>query len=475
MNDYERDRLIQDLIDKMNLQSFTEGWNNHISLYSPIIDKWINPSTNQKAPPTSDNLNQWTLDLTHSLFTLRRPHEGYTIEVTFPQNNLQHMLDSAKVENNDPFFYHPDYPIVTSSSPSPNKIEELIHKLSIPRLYDHKEGSVEISIAEDKYMVNFFKSSTLGWYLIDYVPLDQALQPIMKTQRIFYVVCLMLVLASVTHALFLYRKVQIPILTLLKGVRHLKKGSFSHRIEKSSLNEFDILYQNFNDMAEQIEELIEKVYKEKIISREAQVKQLQAQINPHFLYNCLFFINNMNRLGNEDAITAMTENLAEYFRYTTRLNDPLTTLQKELAVVQNYLNIQCLRMTRLRYEINIPDSMNQLLVPKLLIQPLVENSLIHGIEKKQAAGIVRIECIESQNQYRLLLDDDGIGMTNDEIQELLYQIMQPLTDTIGCALWNIQQRMDIFFMKPAGINIDKSPLGGLRIELYWPKENLLEE
>lgn len=471
MSNYDRDRLIQDLIEKTNLQSFTQGWKNQLSVYSPLLNMWISSHISQNGlPPTNMKLNQWWFDPSDKQFTFIRESESYAVQVTFPIANLQQMLNSAKVESNNPFFYHPDYSIITGTSSETDGAEEILKKFS-PLKQNEREGTKKISIGKDEYMVNYIQSEPLGWYLIDFVPLDQALQPIVKTQQFFYAACVMLILAGAIYAVFLYRKVQIPIITLLRGVRQLKNGSFSHRIKNSSRNEFDILYQNFNDMAEQIEELIEKVYKEKIVSREALVKQLQAQINPHFLYNSLFFINNMNRLGNDEAITAMTENLAEYFRYTTRLNDPLTTLQKELGVVQNYLNIQCLRMNRLRYEIHIPESMNQLMVPKLLIQPLVENSVIHGIECEENAGLVRIEGVESEHQYRLFVEDDGIGMSDEEIQALLHQIKQPLSETMGCALWNIRQRMDIHFKNPAGLEIERSTYGGLRIELFWPKED----
>lgn len=326
-----------------------------------------------------------------------------------------------------------------------------------------------MSINDISYMVNYFRSETLGWYMIDYVPLNEALEPIIKTQNTFYIACMILLLTSILTLLFLYRKVQLPIVTLLKGVRLLKHGDFTYRIRRSSRNEFDILYESFNDMASQIEELIEKVYKEKIVTREAMVKQLQAQINPHFLYNCLFFINNMTRLGNDEAVTAMTQNLAEYFRYTTRLNEPITTLEKELAVVENYMNIQSLRMERLQYTISIPESMRELQIPKLLIQPLVENSVVHGIEGKRSASLVRVTGCETEAQYRISVEDDGKGLSSEEIVALSSRIKLPLDDSMGCALWNIQQRMIIHFDSPSGIEFTSNAHGGLTVTLFWPK------
>ncbi|WP_213615387.1 sensor histidine kinase [Paenibacillus lactis] len=468
MDNYEQVQLMLDLTAKMNLQSFSGGWTNQISIYSRLLEKWIGSTRLQEAPPDQGQQNGWKLDTTGSRFIYERILDSYVIRISFPKSNLSVMLDSAAVNGSESFFYHPDYPVIAHRSSDSERVNEVLAALA-PQLTGRTEGTETILIGEVDYMVNFLMTGTLGWYMIDYLPLDQALQPIKQTQTFFYIACVLLFLGGIFTLLFLYRKVQVPIVTLLKGVRLLKHGDFSFRIRKKSRNEFDILYESFNDMAAQIEDLIEKVYKEKIISREALIKQLQAQINPHFLYNCLFFIDNMTRLGNDKAVIAMTKNLAEYFRYTTRLNEPMTTLEKELGVVENYLNIQCLRMDRLHYEIDIPDSMRMLPVPKLLIQPLVENSVIHGIEKKRNAGLIRITGAIDKTRYRIIVEDDGKGMNETDLGDLLKRIEQPLDDSIGCALWNIRQRMGIHFEAPAGMEIESIPSKGLSVKLYWSK------
>lgn len=474
MNNYEQDQLMLDLSDKMNLHTFTEGWNVQLAIYSTLLNKWVGPAQSESPPPADMQEGKWILESPIKSFALYRSYPYFTIRVTFPESNLRQLLDSAKADNNDPFFYQSDYPLISSRFSNNEKINELLSKLT-SRITGQIEGTELISIGDMDYMVSYLRSEELGWYMIDYVPLGDALQPIVRTQYYFYFTCLLLLVTGIITVTFFYRKVQVPILTLLKGVRQLKNGEFSHRIRRTSNNEFDILYFNFNDMAQQIEDLIEKVYKEKIISREALVKQLQAQINPHFLYNCLFFINNMNRLGNDEAVTAMTQNLAEYFRYTTRLNEPLTALDKEIGVVRNYLNIQSLRMERLQFDIHIPDSMKSCQVPKLLIQPLVENSVIHGIEKSQLAGLVRIRGSENEKGFSLTVEDDGKGMTHEEILALTSRIKQPLDDTMGCALWNIRQRMLIYFGTDSSMRIDRSVLGGLLVELNWPHRNEQED
>lgn len=475
MDSYEQVRLMIDLTDKIKLQSFSQGWSNQISIYTPLLDKWI--GTNDSHQTVLSNLKggQWEYEQLLGKFTTYRNNKTFMIRVSFPQSNLSEILNRAKIDNNDPFFYQAgNQAIIMNKTSDSGKVNKIIPLLA-PLLNNQEEGTETLSIDGKEYMVNYLRSKNLGWYVIDYLPLDQAVQPILRTKNRFYIACIMLFLAGVITIMYLYRQVQVPMVALLKAVRFLKKGDFSYRIQEKSSNEFQFLYENFNDMANQIEDLIQKVYKEKIISREAMIKQLQAQINPHFLYNCLFFIDNMNRLGNDEAVTTMTKNLAEYFRYTTRLDKPCTSLAKELEVVENYLTIQCLRMKRLRYQISIPDSMKHLSVPKLLIQPLVENSIIHGIEKKQNSGLIRINGSENESQYCLYIEDDGKGLTNEKIQELNSQIKQPLDDSMGCALWNIRQRLQIYFESPAGIKFEQSSTGGLCVTLYWSKNECKEE
>ncbi|MGG1617755.1 sensor histidine kinase [Paenibacillus sp. NRS-1782] len=469
MNNYEQVKLMLDLTDKLYIQKFSEGWNNQISIFSTHVNKWIGASPPQKAPPSKLSGEPWTFNPVLGEFTSYRMNDGYTINVTFPQDNLLEMLDRSKNETNDPLFYHPGSPVIMNRYSKSTIVNALLGSLN-PLLRGREEGTEVISVNGNDYLTIFMKSETLGWYMVDYLPLNQAFEPIVRTKKFFYIACIMLLATGVVTLLFLYRKVQIPIVTLLKGVRQLKNGDFSFRITRASRNEFDFLYADFNDMAAQIQDLIEKVYKEQLISREAMVKQLQAQINPHFLYNCLFFINNMIRLGNEEAVTAMTQNLAEYFRYSTRLDEPMTTLDKELGVVENYLKIQCLRIERLTYGIDVPDSMRRLGIPKLLIQPLVENGVLHGIEQKQDSGFIQITGVEEHSLYRLMVEDDGKGLPKEKIEELLQRIEQPQQDTMGCALWNIRQRMHTHFVTPSGIEFSPSPMGGLKVTLYWPKQ-----
>jgi two-component system, sensor histidine kinase YesM len=194
---------------------------------------------------------------------------------------------------------------------------------------------------------------------------------------------------------------------------------------------------------------------------------LQSQIDPHFLYNCLGFIANMTKLRNEEAVLAMAYNLSDYYRYTTRLEKKVTTLREELKLVTHYLQIQNLRMNQLRYEIDIPDKMLDLQVPLLILQPIVENSIIHGIQKKIGAGTILITGKCGEHNTTITVDDDGPGLEEVQRQQLRHKIRESLDDEAGCGMWNVHKRLTYFFAEGAGLDFEASQLGGLKTLLQF--------
>lgn len=235
--------------------------------------------------------------------------------------------------------------------------KELVDRLEETQLKPSENRTVKIE--GESYSVNIVYSDKMGWYLIDYMPLTEILHPILTSNRLFYFAISALLLMSCLVAYLLYVQVQVPIRLLVGGFQRLKQGDYSARVEIKGKNEFSFLSGRFNSMVEQIQMLIENVLMEKIHVREARLKQLQSQINPHFFYNCFSFITSMAKLDNMGAVVGMSHNLSRYYRYTTRQERDLVALSEEVEFVNHYLEIQKMRMSRLRYEINIPPQMRK--------------------------------------------------------------------------------------------------------------------
>jgi two-component system, sensor histidine kinase YesM len=220
-------------------------------------------------------------------------------------------------------------------------------------------------------------------------------------------------------------------------------------------------------MAEEIQNLIEMVLAEQIQTRDAKLKHLQAQINPHFLYNCLGFIINMTKLNKKEAVLAMSHNLSDYYRYTIRLGDDMVTIEDEILLVKNYLEILNLRSFPIELTCHIPDDLMELSIPRLLLQPLIENSCIHGIEPLDQTGKIEIRCVETEGVLKISVGDNGVGLTDQKIGELKIMINQPQKLVTNYGIWNVYHRLLFTYGETAKLELSHSNLGGLQVALSF--------
>ncbi|MGE6579116.1 sensor histidine kinase [Paenibacillus xylanexedens] len=394
------------------------------------------------------------------------------IEASFSYENIQNMLDTYKAGGQgDPFLYHKGNAPILNRSADKQLSAELIQYLDTHSPEDTTQDVVKLN--GKNYLVSSVKSTYLDWHLVDVIPLYQILKPISLSQNLFYTCMILLLVVGISASILLYRNVQYPIKQLIKGLRRVEQGDYSVRLHSKNQNEFSFLFRRFNDMSHQIQDLIENVFHEKIRAREATLKQLQAQINPHFLYNCLGYIINMAQMKDEQAVVSMAHNLSAYYRYTTRMEKETSSLQEEIKLLINYLDIQKLRNGRIEYHIDIPEDMLAQSVPRLMLQPMVENSVIHGVAKSYSSGEIRITGERLNGFGRIYIDDDGPGLSPEQYEALNLKMQEPLQEEMGCGLWNTNQRIMHTFGSHSYLLFGPSPLGGFRTEIIWeiPKED----
>ncbi|KAF6659079.1 sensor histidine kinase [Paenibacillus polymyxa] len=478
--------LVKRIQTKLGLQESSSNWRTGLSIYSPSLGRVVSENGasyyDQKKLRQSIT-NGWQVSkkrvygkdqFIFSLYTLSpfsslaNPETANTIiKVEFDSSNIQDMLDRFKGDGRkEPFYYKKGVGVIYNRSANEELSSQLIAKLE--KLGLHEVDNLTVKIGEESYLVHAVLSQTTGWYLIDYMPLSDMMSPIYSSNRLFYLTVVGSLLVGIIGAYLLHSQVQVPILQLVRAFRRLKDGDYAVRLSPKGSHEFAFLSRQFNLMVEQIQELFEKVYVEKLHVKEARLKQLQSQINPHFFYNCFSFITSMAKLRNHEAVVAMAHNLSKYYRYTTRQERDLVPLSDEVEFVQYYLKIQQMRMPRLTFTIDISSQASSLLVPPLVLQPLVENAVLHGIEPQAEEGIIRImtECIGS-SMY-LIVDDNGLGLSEEDITSLTLALEKPVDEKSGYGLWNVHQRMRLHFGENGGLEFSLSPLGGLRVILKWP-------
>ncbi|MCM3746598.1 histidine kinase [Paenibacillus pasadenensis] len=468
---------------KAALQSNTFGWDNEFTIFAPGTGQTIttNSSLNYDVHHLqAEQTESWAYrkmvtdhgEDNHFIRYLTEPYmkkmdlnkANLIVEVAFPASNISNMLDQLQQGSRGaPFFYHPDYEPITGTTYDAELLEQAVEKLHGLRL--EASGYREVEINGKPYILTYEKSKALDWYLVDFTPLGELLQPITDSRNIFYISTGLLLALSLLAAALLYRNVQMPIREMILSVKKLKKGDYSARVSAKTNNEFQYLFDQFNHMTEEIQLLIESVFAEKLRVREATLKQLQSQINPHFLYNSFAFIQSMAQLENKEAIIAVTQRLSKYYRYTTRVENQTGSMSEEIELIRNYLDIHTMKMHRLKYEIDIPDELLALTLPRLLLQPIVENAILHGIGEKPGPGMIRITGSKKDGITEIVVEDNGPGLTTEQLMQLKAKLQKPMDDEIGCGLWNIRQRLVHQFGPGSDLHVEVSPLGGLRVAI----------
>ncbi|GGH15501.1 sensor histidine kinase [Paenibacillus segetis] len=487
--------LIKRIQSKLSIQQSSSDWKSELTIYSPTLQREItvkDAKAYDEAALKKRLKSGWQVveldepgNYRFSLMTAQpynsfkdKNIEGILLEVSFDSQNISDMLDDFKRDGRrDPLFYNPESGIIFNSTSDKALGSELINQLKHEKSIEDS-GYATVELEGEKYMVNMALAETIGWYLIDYMPVSDILGPVHQTNQLFYIIVGSLLLMSCLMAYMLYGQVQVPVKQLMISFKKLQNGDYSVRLHPKGKGktEFHFLFTRFNSMVEQIQSLFEKVYLEQIHVREAKLKQLQSQINPHFFYNCFSFISSMAKLQNYQSVIAMSQALAKYYRYTTRQEKNFVSIQEELEFVRNYLDIQQMRMNRLSYSIEVAEGMDPLLIPPLIVQPLVENAVLHGIEPYPEAGEIRIVVSQEQGVACIIVEDNGVGLTSEKMFALVHRLSKPKEDEFGYGLWNVQQRLYLRFGEQARIHLEHSSLGGLKIQLSWiPDHNVKKE
>ena len=343
--------------------------------------------------------------------------------------------------------------------------EEIVDAIKIwisSNKHDEISGKGYLQLMSSKYFVVFSKSTLTNLYVLNYIPEEQIVRDLRKMSIWFWLFPFAAILTILSYSLSIVRIVQKPLRTLVKSFSIIKEGKLSHKIQYIHNDEFKDLYSSFNDMVEKLRILIDQVYKQKILKQKAEMKQLQSQINPHFLYNSFFILNTMAVLGDNENIEKFTVQLGEYFKFITRNAMDDVRLQDEIRHARTYTEIQAMRFAN-RVNVSfdeLPKELYDIMVPQLIIQPLIENAFEHGIEKMTENGILSIQFDFDDNKIDIVIKDNGSGIDFSRLVELKNNLTLE-TDAETTGIINIHKRLVLKYGNGSGIFVNNNELGGL--------------
>lgn len=310
------------------------------------------------------------------------------------------------------------------------------------------------------------RSNLTGWTAVGVVNANELLRDRTRIIDFYFTLSALCLAFAAVAALIISSSITRPLKQLESTMHKVEDGDLTIRADTSVANEIGHLGKTFNAMVVKIKALMDTALANEEAKRKSEIKALQAQINPHFLYNTLDSIIWMSASGKNEEVTEMTEALAKLFRTSISQGDNFVPLRNEIDNIESYLTIQKMRYgEKLSYKIDVADNLLQIAVPKLILQPIVENALYHGIKLSPETGTISITAFSNENTLIITISDNGIGMS----QEKLDKIFNPDQNTgRGIGVLNVHGRLQLCFGDAYGLQFFSEEGVGTQVELHLP-------
>ncbi|GGD54044.1 sensor histidine kinase [Paenibacillus nasutitermitis] len=356
---------------------------------------------------------------------------------------------------------------VIMSHPNKNRLSSLADPAVQTELGRGLNDSSLIKLEGINYSLHYVTSDHTGWKLVTLVPQSEMNQNLDLAKNTILLIIGLTVLLVFILSVVISTGITQPIVKLLRHIRKIKGGDMDTKLNLGTQEEFGELAESFNEMTGELKELITRAREDERRIRGAELRALQSQINPHMLYNSLDTIYWMTMTKDYEEIAEMTTSLAQFFRLVLNNGNERTSIAKEVETIEQYLRIQILQFKdKIRYEILIEKELLEMSCIKLILQPLVENAILHGIKPlRSGQGHISITGQRQGGDILLEVADNGVGMDAARKKSLLEP---PVQGTGGYGAYNVHERIMMAYGPGYGIEYESEPGLGTRVRLLIP-------
>lgn len=321
-----------------------------------------------------------------------------------------------------------------------------------------------------EYLISNYHDTQTGWTIIEEMPSSFVLSDVYRAYIIISIIIGICFLISLVISYLVAGKVSKPLLDLCDSLNQVKEGNFDVVSKVAGYDEINLLKSSFNGMAQEIKKLLEDIKNKEAYKRRIENDLLRAQINPHFLYNTLFSIKCLAETRRPEEVSEMISALIDFLKMTLRKDADLICLSEEFIITEKYLVLQQMRYCdKLSFEFEPDEKTTQCMVPALILQPIVENAIFHGIEAKNEMGIIVISS-EIQNERLIIsISDDGAGMNEDTLERVIDTCTNKeytRNESIGIA--NVSGRIKVDFGNEYGLHIESEAGIGTTVTIELP-------
>lgn len=319
------------------------------------------------------------------------------------------------------------------------------------------------------YIVTYNSFSKLKWKTILYISLDEvSIEGAILKQNLMYIVITLLIFA-IASSYFISAQITRPMKKLIKNMAKVEKGQFENLSVIQSNDEVGLLSKRFNQMSFELKQLVDRIHIEQKQKTEAEINALQAQINPHFLYNTLSSVKWIAAIQKADKIVQVVEALIYMLRYTTSKFGDRVTIGDEIENIRNYITIQKVRYyNKLNVEYDIDEELSGYSVLKFTIQPIVENAIFHGLSGREGEGLIKVQVRRQERDIIIVVEDNGTGMDQETIASINEKIagFKGRFNNIGIS--NVNSRIKMHFGDQYGVYFESELGKGTKFMILIP-------
>ena len=340
-----------------------------------------------------------------------------------------------------------------------------------PKLDIQEFVKVSGYLKDKNIAMNTYEDANTGWVFYNVYDRDYMLKDLTQTQTMQIGITVALLLFSVMLILYTVKNMDKSVNSVVKGMQEVKKGNLDVVVPVQSFNEINTIADNFNETTVKVRELIQEVTEAKENQKNAEIRALEAQINPHFLYNTLDSINWMAIEKEEYEISKMIRNLGVILRYSVNKSNQVVTIRELADWLEKYISLQQMRFNdAFSYKLNIDEETYNEKVYKLLLQPFVENSIIHGFKEMESGGLLQIDIFQAENRQGIviIIEDNGKGMPQEMLKSFNDREEAIRDEGKSIGLHNAFSRLNMYYGDEATWNVSSMEGMGTVITLRLP-------
>ncbi len=482
MSYYERAKMVLDIQRRLDLMKNSSPFIREARAYVPLIDRTIlslnfetamdqqeYKAMQQSAKKYEEPFIYWQERL---FITMQYPSSFaknpiYLVGVELSTNKIRETLEQiGDSRGGQTVLLNLDRGWEISGAHDPKLLAEMRAYAKELERSKAQEGYVTLHVDGERYLTVYKYSELWHSYSITSIPEENVLGPLQKYRLLFWGACVLAVCIVFFFSYFLLRLIYRPLMKLVQSFRRVQQNRLEPIPIDRGQDEFGYLYQAFNDTVQSLKTLIEENYEQQIRNQRSELKRLQSQINPHFLYNCFFVLCRLIKSEHQkEKAYQFCLYIGQYFQFITRNDEDEIPLELEVNHSRTYVDMQTICYGE-RIQVLFEGDTPNIFVPRLILQPIIENAYKHALGNMVERGELWVHMEQKEHDFTMYVEDNGTGISDEEIERLNQRLRQSsirMEETTG--LMNVHRRIQLRYGAEYGITMSRSELGGLQVKI----------